>query len=71
MEHICANCLNAFNSPNEVQVYCANREFDAQFDATILTNVHRTESCGRWSQRKSTQPPLEFNRALQLELFAD
>lgn len=64
----CKNCLNAYNNPYTTRVLCANKEFDAQFrpvDTWVLPN----ETCGRFTQRKKSQPRLIFDNAIQLTLF--
>lgn len=65
----CSNCLNAYNSPWDVDVHCVNLEFDEQFDPSVTTTVKAEGSCGRWSRRKPTQPRLDFHRSVQLTLF--
>lgn len=64
----CRNCLNAYNNPYTTKVLCANLEFDAQF-SNVKTYVLPNESCGRFYKRRTDQPKLNFEQAIQLELF--
>ena len=69
MIRTCSNCLNAYNCSALGKVCCYNLEFDAQFDESVCTIVHATDSCTRWSQRKEEQQKLNFHMAIQLDLF--
>lgn len=64
----CKNCLNAYNSPHSIKVYCVNKEFQAQFQ-DIDTTVKPEETCGTWSPRRADQQRIIFNNPVQLELF--
>lgn len=68
MTQTCKNCLNAYNSPHTTSVCCCNKEFLGQFQS-VDTTVRPDETCGTWSPRRATQPPLVFGRAVQLTLF--
>ncbi len=69
MEHICANCLNAYNSPHDKDVHCCNREWLAENIPGYRTTVAADESCGTWQQRNKNQKTLVFPKSVQLTIF--
>ncbi len=69
MDQICGNCLNAYNSPHDADVHCANREWLQQFHPEVCTVVARRETCGTWQRRNVQQKPLVFGQAVQLNMY--
>ena len=70
MPRTCSNCLNAYNSPYYTLPQCYNKEWEAQFRPADCS-VRPDESCGTWQRRSEAQPPVQFPRAVQLELFKE
>jgi hypothetical protein len=64
----CANCLNAYNTEGDPNVYCWNKDFMAQYDSSIDTTTWSGGYCDGWTQRRSDQKPLRFNQPTQLRL---
>lgn len=69
MEHVCANCLNAYNSPHDTSVHCWNREWLAEHMPGCRTTVASTETCGTWQMRSNSSKALLFPKSVQLTLF--
>lgn len=67
-ERICKNCLNAYNIRTLGEVHCWNKDFDAQFD-DVPTQVHKNDTCGRFTERNDNQERLLFDQPIQLTLF--
>ena len=68
-EHVCANCLNAYQNNYTTSVLCYNKEFEAQFTPNLDCTVKAKETCGRWSTRRQDQNMLDFHKTIQLSLF--
>ena len=69
MPQTCSNCLNAYNSPHDRDVYCVNREWMQQYQPYLRTTVASDETCGTWQRRNEQQKPLVFSQPVQLGLF--
>lgn len=68
MNNTCANCLNAYNPPDDNCPHCYNKDFSAQFMA-IDVRVQPSETCGTWSLRRKDQAPLVWSEGFQLSLL--
>ncbi len=63
MGNTCANCLNAYNGPdddNKISAFCWNKEWWAQFHPEFDTHIKADETCGTWQQREKNQGRIIF-----------
>lgn len=67
MNCTCDNCLNAYNNPYQDNPLCQNKEWEAQF-RNISTVITKNGTCGTWTQRKRSQPKLNWPRLIQLQI---